>query len=83
MTVVERLLSDLRSGARGVLGRKALSLAIVLTLGLAIGANTTLFSLATTVLFASPSKVAVRTRRSRSTDDLWNPSLARAPPPSS
>ncbi len=53
MTVVERLLSDLRSGARGVLGRKALSLAIVLTLGLAIGANTTLFSLATTVLFAS------------------------------
>ena len=53
MKVMELFLQDLRHGVRELLGRKAVSLVIVLTLGLAIGVNTTLFSLASTVLFAS------------------------------
>lgn len=49
---MELFFQDLIHGLRGVLSRKGFSLAVVVTLGLAIGVNTTLFSLASTVLFA-------------------------------
>jgi predicted permease len=50
---MELFFQDLVYGLRGALSRKGFSLVVVITLGLAIGVNTTLFSLVSTVLFAS------------------------------
>ena len=65
---IEDLASDLRYAARGFRRNPAFALTAIACLGLAIGANTTVFSLATEVLFSRPSvrepgtMIAVRVR---------------------
>ena len=77
---MELFFQDLLYGFRGILSRKGLSLAVIFTLGLAIGVDTTVFSLARTVLFAllpfeDPDSLLV----------LWshNPGMSRTREPSS
>jgi putative ABC transport system permease protein len=51
---VENLLQDLRYAARGLRARPAFTLAVVVTLGLGIGANAAMFSVIDRLLFRPP-----------------------------
>lgn len=55
VTLLYALLQDVRYAWRGVIARPGFSLAIVLTLGLAIGANTTMFGVVDRLLLRAPA----------------------------
>ena len=55
LVVLETLLQDLRYAARGLASRPVFTAGIVLTLGLGIGANATMFGIVDRLLFRSPA----------------------------
>ncbi len=55
IVALETLLQDLRYAARGLAARPAFTAGIVLTLGLGIGANATMFGIVDRLLFRSPA----------------------------
>ena len=65
LVVLETLLQDLRYAARGLASRPVFTAGIVLTLGLGIGANATMFGIVDRLLFRSPATLrdAGRTHR--------------------
>ena len=55
LVFLDTLAQDLRYALRGLRARKAFSLGVVLTLGLGIGANATMFGIVDRLLFRAPS----------------------------
>jgi predicted permease len=54
LVLLDTLAQDLRYAARGLRARKAFTLGVVLTLGLGIGANATMFGIVDRLLFRAP-----------------------------
>ncbi|HVT16779.1 MAG TPA: ABC transporter permease [Thermoanaerobaculia bacterium] len=76
---MERLLADLRFAVRMLLKRPGFTVVAVLSLGLGIGANSTIFSLVNAILWRMPAVADPARVVALYTQDKLNPGLGLAP----
>ena len=62
ITVLDTIVQDLRYGLRGLRSKPAFTAAIVITLGLGIGANAAMFGIVDRLMFRAPARLAAPDR---------------------